>query len=250
MYIFGSGVITATINNAPGGVATPLNIGLAQEISFDESYTTKTLYGQFRRPVAIGAGEIKATGKIKAARFSASVMGALLYGKPVTPGQVTTAFAEAASVPASTPFTVTVANSATWTADQGVLDAVTGFPFTHIGAGTPTTGQYSVAAGAYTFAAADTGKALLISYNYTTTTSGFSLSIGNPLLGPTQTFGLNVMCTDPVTNLVGTYQIYNAVIAKFAMATKLSDFAMPEYDYEAFANASNQFGQWNFPDPA
>ena len=68
MYIFGSGVITATINNVTN--PTPLNIGLAQEISFDESYTTKTLYGQYRRPVAIGAGEIKATGKIKAARFS------------------------------------------------------------------------------------------------------------------------------------------------------------------------------------
>ena len=91
---------------------------------------------------------------------------------------------------------------------------------------------------------------MLISYNYTTTTTGFSLAIGNPLLGPTQTFGLNIMCTDPTNNKVGTYQIYNAVIAKFAMATKLSDFAMPEYDYEAFANASNQFGQWNFPDPA
>jgi hypothetical protein len=249
MYIFGSGVITATINNSPTPPATPLNIGLAQEISFDESYTTKTLYGQYRRPVAIGAGEIKATGKIKAARFSASVMGALLYGKPVIPGSVTTAFAEAASVPASTPFTITVVNSTTWTADQGVQDAVTGFPLTRVTA-TPATGQYSVAAGVYTFASADTGKAVLISYNYTTTTTGFSLAIGNPLLGPTQTFGLNVMCTDPVTNKVGTYQIYNAVIAKFAMATKLSDFAMPEYDYEAFANASNQFGQWNFPDPA
>jgi hypothetical protein len=162
---------------------------------------------------------------------------------------MTTAFAEAASVPASTPFTVTVVNSATWTADQGVQDAVTGFPLTRVAA-TPATGQYSVAAGVYTFASADTGKAVLISYNYSTTTTGFSLAIGNPLLGPTQTFGLNIMCTDPVTNKVGTYQIYNAVIAKFALATKLSDFAMPEYDYEAFASASNQFGQWNFPDPA
>ena len=215
MYIFGSGVITATINNAPGGIATPLNIGLAQEISFDKSYTTKTLYGQYRRPVAIGAGEIKATGKIKAARFSASVMGALLYGKPVNPGEITTAFAETAAVPAATPFTVTVVNSTTWTADQGVQDALTGFPLTRVAA-TPATGQYSVAAGVYTFAAADTGKAVLISYNYSTTTTGFSLSVGNPLLGPTQTFGLNVMCTDPVTNKVGTYQIYNAVISKFA----------------------------------
>jgi hypothetical protein len=249
MYIFGSGVITATVNNAPGGIATPLNIGLAQEISFDESYTTKTLYGQYRRPVAIGAGEIKATGKIKAARFSASVMGALLYGKPVTVGQVTTAFAEAAAVPASTPFTVTVANSTTWTADQGVQDAVTGFPFTRV-ASAPATQQYSVAAGVYTFASADTGRALLISYNYTSVALGFNISIGNPLLGPTQSFGLNIMTTDPVTNKTGTFQVYNSVIAKFAMATKLSDFAMPEYDYEAFANASNQFGQWNFPDPA
>jgi hypothetical protein len=247
MYIFGSGVITATINNATD--PTPLNIGLAQEISFDESYTTKTLYGQFRRPVAIGAGEIKATGKIKAARFSASIMGALLYGAPVTPGQTTTAFAEAATVPATTPFTVTVVNSATFTADQGVQDALTGFPLTKVAA-TPATGQYSEAAGVYTFAAADTGKHVLISYNYTTTLTGFNLAIGNPLLGPTQTFQLNIMTTDPVTNKVGTFQIYNSVIAKFALATKLSDFAMPEYDYEAFANASNQFGQWNFPDPA
>jgi hypothetical protein len=247
MYIFGSGVITATVNNAAN--ATPLNIGLAQEISFDESYTTKTLYGQYRRPVAIGAGEIKATGKIKAARFSASIMGALLYGKPVTPGEITTAFAEASSIPAATPFTITVINSATWTADQGVQDAVTGFPLTKVAA-TPATGQYSVAAGVYTFAAADTGKAVLISYNYSTTTTGFNIAIGNPLLGPTQSFGLNIMTTDPVTNKVGTFQIYNSVISKFALATKLSDFAMPEYDYEAFASAANQFGQWNFPDPA
>jgi hypothetical protein len=39
---------------------------------------------------------------------------------------------------------------------------------------------------------------------------------------------------------------YNAVIAKVRLGL-LSDFAMPEYDYEAFASASNQFGQWNFP---
>jgi hypothetical protein len=248
MYIFGSGVITATVNNVAN--PTPLNIGLAQEISFDESYTTKTLYGQYRRPVAIGAGEIKATGKIKAARFSASIMGALLYGKPVTAGQITTAFAEAASVPASTPFTVSVVNSTTWTADQGVTYAATGFPLTAV-AGPPTVkGEYSVAAGVYTFDSADTGAALLISYNYSVTGSGFSIAIGNPLLGPTQSFGLNLMTTDPVTNKNGTFQIYNAVIAKFALATKLSDFAMPEYDYEAFANASNQFGQWNYPDPA
>jgi hypothetical protein len=248
MYIFGAGVITATLNNVVN--PTPLNIGLAQEISFDESYTTKTLYGQYRRPVAIGAGEVKATGKIKAARFSASIMAALLYGKPVTAGQTTTAFAEAGTIPASTPWTVTVINSTTWTQDQGVQYASTGFPFTRV-ASAPTKGQYSVAAGVYTFSTTDASTAVLISYNYTTVaTVGFSIAIGNPLLGPTQTFGLNIMTTDPVTNLVGTFQLYNAIIAKFALGTKLSDFAMPEYDYEAFANASNQFGQWNFPDPA
>ena len=181
MYIFGSGVITATVNNAPGGIATPLNIGLAQEISFDESYTTKTLYGQYRRPVAIGAGEIKATGKIKAARFSASVMGALLYGKFIL-GEITTAFAETASVPASTPFTVTVVNSATWTADQ----RAGGSPASRSPAfRTPTTGSTRRPGGLH-LRRRRHRQGSADHYNYSPRRR-VSLAIGNPLLGPTQT---------------------------------------------------------------
>ena len=70
MYIFGSGVITATINNRLAHPRPRSTSGSRKRSASTRVYTTKTLYGQYRRPVAIGAGEIKATGKIKAARFS------------------------------------------------------------------------------------------------------------------------------------------------------------------------------------
>ena len=51
-----------------------------------------------------------------------------------------------------------------WRSDLGVLDAITLLPLTKV-ASAPVTGEYSVSvAGTYTFAAADTGKAVLISY--------------------------------------------------------------------------------------
>jgi hypothetical protein len=52
--------------------------------------------------------------------------------------------------------------------DIGVTNAVTSVAFTKILSGTPITGQYKVnSQGVYTFAAADVGTNVLISYNFT-----------------------------------------------------------------------------------
>lgn len=70
---------------------------------------------------------------------------------------------EAWTIPA-TPFVITALQpNGTWGQDDGLTIAgVAGVPVN----GTPTTGQYSVAAGVYTFAAADTGKAVVLNYSY------------------------------------------------------------------------------------
>ena len=70
-----------------------------------------------------------------------------------------------AAIPA-TPFTITptVPNSGIWSQDLGVLDA-TGVAYVRV-ASAPVSGQYSLANGVYTFAAADTGKTVYISYKY------------------------------------------------------------------------------------
>ena len=74
---------------------------------------------------------------------------------------------EPQNVPVSSgPYTVAVkAPNGNWAVDQGVTYAVSGTALTPV-TGTPSTGQYSVSGGTYTFAAGDTGLAVLISYSY------------------------------------------------------------------------------------
>lgn len=70
--------------------------------------------------------------------------------------------AEAQTVPASGNYVVTAINAATFAFDQGVTYA-NGTALTPVAAN-PGAGQYSVAAGIYTFAAADAGASVLLSY--------------------------------------------------------------------------------------
>ena len=100
MFVFGSGVLIGT----PQG-GTPINFGLAQEISLNIATTTKALYGQYNFPVAIGSGTRKMTGKAKLARISGQALGSLFFGVTPSAGGTQTQFGEATSVPASSPYT-------------------------------------------------------------------------------------------------------------------------------------------------
>jgi len=243
MFKFGSGVMTVT---PAGANPTPLNIGLLQEGSVEVAQETKALYGQYRDPLAIGAGTRKWTGKAKIARFSGAVINALMFGAVMAAGMTTTAY-EAQAVPGSVSYAVTVANSATFTADQGVIYAATGLPMKRVAAA-PAAGQYTVAAGVYTFAAADASAALVIAYNYTVAGSGQNIVIPQSLIGPTLYFGLNFTSVDPTNSAVFTGQFNACVATKWSYGTKLADFAIPEFDWTMAANAAGSVGQLNFPD--
>ncbi|MET4238622.1 hypothetical protein [Bradyrhizobium sp. RT10b] len=241
MYSFGSGVLIGTRTDIAN--ATPINFGLVQEVTIDESANIKELYGQFQRPVAIARGTIKTTGKAKVARISGIAFASLYYGVVPQAGQLATAFGEAGVVPAS-PFQVTVVNTATYVADLGVLNAATGLPLTKVAAA-PATGQYSVsAAGVYTFAAADTTKAMLISYTYTIPTTGQKFTVSNQLLGTTPTFSCVLYTTFQQQAI--TVSIANATSNKLSFGTKLEDFVMPEFDFSCFADAANNIMTWSF----
>src|SRR3984893_8324089 len=141
MYSFGSGVLLGTRTDIAN--ATPVNFGLVQDVTIDETATIKELTGQFQRPVAIARGTIKTHGKAKVARISGMAFANLFYGVVPTAGQLATSFAEVDTVAAVTPFTVTVLNAATFVGDEGVLYATTGLPLTLV-ASAPAAGQYSV----------------------------------------------------------------------------------------------------------
>ena len=242
MYSFGSGVLLGTRTDIAN--ATPVNFGLVQEVTIEETATIKELTGQFQRPVAIARGTIKTHGKAKVARISGIAFANLFYGVTPSAGQLATSFGEAGTVPATGPFTVTVANAATFTDDEGVLYAATGLPLTKV-ASAPAAGQYSVSvSGVYTFNSADAGKALLISYTYTLAVVGQKFTVANQLLGTTPTFQAVFYTTFQGQAIL--LKLNNCTSNKLSFHTKLEDFVMPEFDFSCFADAAGNVMTWSF----
>ncbi len=241
MFSFGSGVLLGVRTDIAN--ATPVNFGLVQEVDIDVAFTNKMLYGQNQFPVAVGRGTAKVTGKAKMARISGLAMASLFFGATPTPGQLATAFAEAAVIPAATPFTVTAANAATWVDDYGPIYAATGLPFERV-ASAPTIGQYTVAAGVYTFAAADEGAAILLNYTYTITSTGQQFTVASQLLGSQPFFQAQFFST--YDNVPISIKIKKAVSAKLTFQTKLEDFVIPEMDFDILADAAGNVFEYSF----
>ena len=241
MFAFGSGVLLGTRTDIAN--ATPVNFGLVQEVQIDLQFTAKELYGQYQFPVAIARGQGKATGKAKMAQISGLAFNNLFFGGSLASGQLATSFGEAGTVPGAPGYTVTVANAANWQEDYGVVYAASGLPLSKV-ASAPSAGQYSVAAGVYTFNAADASKPVLISYTYTIAGTGQLLTLANPLMGTTPTFQAQLY-----TSFQGkpcNVKLFNCVSTKLAFATKLEDFVIPELDFDIFANAAGNVLQWSF----
>jgi hypothetical protein len=241
MYSFGSGVLIGTRTDIAN--ATPVNFGLIQEVTIEETASVKEVYGQYQRPLAEARGTIKTTGKAKVARISGLAFGNLFYGVTPVAGQLATAFAEAGAVGGSSPYSVTVSNAAGFVDDGGVIYAATGLPLTKVAA-TPSAGQYAVAAGVYSFNAADAGKSVLTTYTYTIAGSGQKLTVSNQLLGTTPTFQALFYTTfqsQPVT-----LKLNNCTSSKLSFGTKLEDFTMPEFDFSCFADSAGNVMTWSF----
>lgn len=236
-YGFGSGALWG----APSVTTpTPSQFGGLQEVSIDFSATVKELFGTFQFPLTVARGTVKVSGKAKMGQLQGRLMNDLFFNGSSAAGQVNTINDEAGTI-GTTPYQVTVANSATWTTDLGVVYSATGVRLTRVASG-PTTGQYTVAAGVYTFAAADTTKGVLIDYVYTIPTTGQSITVTNQLLGTAPVF--KPVMSMNYTNPSGAAQqmclsMNSATSSKLSLATKLEDFMMPELDFSCFCDASN-----------
>jgi hypothetical protein len=249
MFVFGSGVLTGTQLNVAN--PTPINFGLVQKVSVNTSVSVKELYGQYAFPVAVGSGTRKVQCKASLARFSGQAIGRLFYNQAPTLGSTISQFAEVHSVPASTPYTITVTNSTHFAADQGVVYAATGLPLIAVSSLTAA-GQYTVnpSTGLYGFHPGDSNANVLISYTYTASATGEALAITNPLIGPTSTFMATLFATDPTTNAQFSVTLNQCVASKFSFDTNIEDFAKPDFEFQAFANAAGQVMTFNFGDAA
>jgi hypothetical protein len=232
---FGSGVVFAT--PVAGNLATnptPVEVGIIQDVKLTLGAEIKELFGQYQWPVDTAVGKRTVKGSFNFAQMSNSFFNQTFFADAVTTGTISTAYNEAGAIPATTTYTVTVTNSAMFVGDLGVTYALTGKKFTHVTTG-PTVGQYTYAAGVYTFAAADASVAVLISYTYTTATVGTTLTVGNHVMG----YGPIVSLTIPLLYQGGAASIVlpNCRLGKIDFTTKLDDYLMMSTDFQAFAGA-------------
>jgi hypothetical protein len=203
-----------------------VEVGILTDVSVDFSQDLKELHGQYKFAVDIAAAKVKLSGKSKSALLLTGLMSSTFAGGTVQSGTTRGIVGETATIP-GTPYQITVANSATWVTDLGVMNFTQGIHLARV-ASAPATGQYSVAAGIYTFAAADTTQKVGISYEYTTT-AGKTFSLSNALMGAGTPFILKQHNT---YRSKGLGWMFNAVyIPKLAFALKAEAFTEVDVDF-------------------
>ena len=245
-YGFGPGSLWASqLTDYTGAVValpTPILIGTLQDVSVDFAWDGKPLYGQNFAPVAMGRGKLKITCKAKFARLDGNLFQSVIVGQTIAAGIAGVNYDTTGAAIPTTPFTITptVPSSGTWSRALAVRDAI-GNAYTQV-ASAPTTGQFSVAAGVYTFAAADTTKVVYIDYVYTaTSTTAKKALVVNAPMGAAPTVKVDLL--NPISGM--TLTLFSAMIDKFNFATKQDDWTINEVDMMAFADTSNnvfQFG--------
>ena len=246
-FNFGAGVLWATPTLDASGAAivnpTPLMLAVTQEVSIDISGDIKELYGSNQFPVAVGRGKMKITGKAKYGQFNGAILNSLFFGQTMTSSLYSIVNDTTGATIPATPFTITptVPATGTWAGDLGVRDA-TGNPMTRV-ASAPTTGQYSVTAGAYLFSTADTGKVVFINYSYTaTSTIAKTSTVQNVAMGQAPTFRADFFNQLGGNGLALT--LFSCISSKLSLQTKIDDFMIPELDFSAFADASGNVLKW------
>ena len=245
-YAFGTGLLWGTATSDVNGNAlttpTPVTFGTLQEVSIDINFDKKELYGQNQFPQSVARGKGKIEGKAKFARMNGLMINSLFFGQTLTTSAgIADYYDQTGSVVPATPFAITVVppTSGVWSADLGVIDS-NGRPLTKV-ASAPAAGQYSVAAGVYTFNTAQSTQTVFINYQYTTTTgvpNATSIVETNPLMGNAPFFRADVSFPFQGKQLIFTFP--QCLATKLTFATKLDDYTVPEFDFSCFANSAGQ----------
>lgn len=239
MRMFGSGTL---IGKSSVANSTPLQFGILQDVSLDFAFSLKELYGTNQFPADIGRGTAKITGKAKQGDIDADIFSQLFFNEVVTVNQLLLTQSEAITVPATSPYTITVGGAAAFVSDEGVSYAASGQRLQRVGSAVAV-GEYIVneATGVYTFAAADEGVAMLVNYTTTSNAGGKEFTITSNLLGDAPTF--SVLFNGKRNGKQMTVTLNQCISSKLSFATKLEDFMIPEFDFMAMADSANNVGK-------
>lgn len=226
--LFGCGYLFGV----PTGGGSPIMFAALQDVSVEFSQDVKSLYGSQKFPIEIAGGKAKIECKASVGRIDPVLFNTIYWGGTLSTSTLTLgSMDEIGTVPGSVAYTVTVANAAQFRTNLGVFDPVTGMFMTMIPSGTPTTGQYTVSAGVYTFAAADANKVLRFYYTYGATTGGSSVVVTNQQLGQINDF--RAVLQNSFKGKQTVLELYRCTSTKLSMPFKQDDFLIPSFDFSA-----------------
>jgi hypothetical protein len=246
MNLFGTALMWATpLTNAAGAavaVPTALLFGTMQECEIEIKRDLKQLHGQGNFPVKVAGGKSSINGKAKSADIFGAMLETIAFGQAGSAG-IQSAVYDTAGVTVATTVTPTVPNSGAWLKDLSVIDASTGRPYTRV-ASAPAAGQYSVAAGVYTFAAGDVGKTAYISYGYTaTSTVARKGTVTNQPMGQVPTFAVDLYVPYDGKYMVWTFP--RSITDGIKFGFKNDDFTVPEFGFQCFADTAGNVATWS-----
>lgn len=248
-YLFGAGKVHATpIQDVYGNPilnGTPVEVGVVQSVSVDINFDLKELYGrgQFAVDAARGKGAIKC--KASMGRINGALLNSIFFGGVVTEGGIT-AVSQTINgevIPSGSTIKPIVPNSGTFVKDLGLTDGKA-IPMKRVAA-TPTAGQYSVneSTGVYTFAAADAGKTVFISFKYSATVAGAKSGIVSNLdMGYTPEFSVDLF-REYKGKFFGM-DFFRCTSNKLAFSSKQDDYDLPEFEFQPMADDLGRIFKW------
>ena len=225
-----------------------LRFGTLQEVTVDLQATL------VRNPGNMFLGSVPTISNValkfqaKTAQISGVAIHQLYFNSTPTAGSQGVSRDQTGTVPASGPYTVTpaVPNSGTWAQDLGVQYSGSGLFLLPV-ASFPAQGQYTVAAGVYTFNSADHGAALVFNYLYTQAT-GNSINQTNPWKGLAVQWQAILMGQYSGQQVV--WNLARCATENFKMLLPLNDFTIPNFAFQAFGDASSvqgSVGTFSYP---
>lgn len=242
-YFFGTG----SLYGRQTGVSnpTPIRFGAIQDVSVDFSFENKELYGQYQFALYVARGPAKIAGKAKFGQLFGAAFNNLFFNEAslgTTP--VLTAIDEVQTVASCN---ATVTNSANYVQDLGVLNPTLGTIMSRVAAAPSGTGNYSVneTTGVYTFNTAMNGLQVQITYDYNGAAGAGTLITGaNQLMGASPQFMM--VLAGSLGGKAMRIKLNACMSTKLTLATKLTDFTLPELDFMGFVDTSGNWGSMSF----
>ena len=245
-YLFGAGKVVVRPYTSSGQIGSPVELATLQDASIEFKVATKKLYGAYRFPVAVADGEGEIPFTAKAAVFSGNAFNLVLNGTAAGGGR-TVVNDEMGTVAAGA---YTVAQSTTFVPNSSIvwLTPSGGGLTRQMGVGSAVAGiSYAEgASGALTFAAADNGATVRVTYQVTLSSGGQQITLSNVLMN--SSLGAQVTLLETSLNRTNNKQsttvlvLNQVILPSIKLDFKVGDFTIPDYTMDVSADQNNAIG--------